>query len=173
MDIKSVNYILTEDSVSGRLFFEHFFPDITVCPEKFFSNGKMFNRDNITLHMALEKELDTTDNISVVFDASAYGFFYDVLLGVIRRSKKQVSVLSWNLFGNYLLRTPVFGCVLTKEDVACYSNSLEQLSTARLKKLKPGYDKVKLPGWAKDNRNFIQWSVSLIRRKKINNMSVF
>lgn len=167
VDIKSVDYILTEDSVSGRLFFEHYFPDITVCPKKFFSNGKMFNRDNTTLHMALEKELDTTDNILVVFDASAYGFFYDVLLSVIRRSKKQISVLSWNSFENYLLGTPVFGCVLTKEDVACYSNSLEQLSTTRLKKLKPGYDKAKLPSWAKDNRNFIQWPVSLIRQKKL------
>ena len=127
----------------------------------------MFNRDNTTLHMALEKELDTTDNILVVFDASAYGFFYDVLLSVIRRSKKQISVLSWNSFENYLLGTPVFGCVLTKEDVACYSNSLEQLSTTRLKKLKPGYDKAKLPSWAKDNRNFIQWPVSLIRQKKL------
>lgn len=69
VDIKGVDYILTEDSVSGRLFFEHYFPDITVCPKKFFYNGKMLNRDNTTLHIALEKELDTTDNILVVFDA--------------------------------------------------------------------------------------------------------
>lgn len=173
VDIKSVDYILTEDSVSGRLFFEHYFPDIAVCPKKFFYNGKVYNRDNTTLHVALEKELETMDNILVVFDASAYGFFYDVFLGVVRRSKKRVGVLSWNSFENYLLGTPVFGCALTKDDVTCYFNSLEQLSTARLKKLRPGYDKAKLPGWVKGNSDFIQWPVSLIKKKENSGMNVF
>lgn len=45
-EIGKVDYILTEDSKSGRLFFEHYFPSIEICSKTDILDGKTLSRDN-------------------------------------------------------------------------------------------------------------------------------
>lgn len=116
-------------------------------------NGVKLNRDNSKLHIFLEDAIiEGQKNVMVVFDASAYGSFYHLLIKTIKTYDAEVSILSWDSFENYVLASPYFGKTLTKQDVACNYNSLEQLSTQELKQLVPGYDKKALPKLLEDKK---------------------
>ena len=139
------SYVLTEDSGSGRDFFLAQFPDKEVCSKHVTINGINMTRDNSHLHNSLEKAIkEGKKDILVVFDAAAYGSYFKLLLDVIKHSDVQVTLLSWESFENYLLSSPYFGIVLTKKDVSWRFNSLEQLSTIKLKEVNNGYSKTKL-----------------------------
>lgn len=98
----------------------------------------------------------------VVFDASVYGYYYPLLCDVIRNSKKKVSLISWDSFENYILQCPAYHTIITKADVSCMFNSIEQLSTERLKQLS-SYDKGKLPKCLLTDRSFIQPPLTQIK----------
>lgn len=141
IDIKEdIDYILTEDGKSSRLFFQFFCNNIEVCSRQFLLNGRNVERDNSTLHQAFEIDMKKYNNILIVFDASAYAFYYDILLDTIRGVAHRVSILSWDSFETYLLGCKPINCKLTKKDVGCAYNSLEQLATKLLEK-RNGYAK--------------------------------
>ena len=160
--INPIEYILTEDGMSSRLFFLNWFKNIKVCDKTFCYKGKNTQRDNSLLHVALEEELLRYNYLLVVFDASAYGYYYPLLCDVIRNSKKKVSLISWDSFENYILQCPAYHTIITKADVSCMFNSIEQLSTERLKQLS-SYDKGKLPKCLLTDRSFIQPPLTQIK----------
>lgn len=134
-----IQYILTEDGRSSRLFFKHYFENdtINVCKEYVVKDGKKISRDNSQLVTFLDEELQQGNLYTlVVFDASAFGLYYGMLQKLLKEKRNRtVSVLSWNSFENYLLKCKPFQINLTKEDVGCEYNSLEQLSSIVLKQL--------------------------------------
>ncbi len=147
-----VDYILTEDGRSSRLFFKYFFENenLQVCSEYALRNGKKLSRDNSQLVNFLEEELENGhSHILVVFDAAAFGMYYDILLKLLKEKKiKTVSILAWNSYENYLLKCEPFRMTLTKDDAGCNYNSLEQFSTKVLKDMIT-YQKSSLPGCIK------------------------
>lgn len=142
-DFGKIDYILTEDAKSGRIFFEKNFPNIEVCASSGVIDGKKLSRDNSQLHEFLEEELKQRDNILVVYDSAAYASFMSSLLDVLRIARlqnKNVQVLDWEAFESYVLSLPMFNEHLTLEDTKCNFNSLEQMSETRLIQL-INYDK--------------------------------
>ena len=143
-----VNYILTEDSSSGRKFFIRNFQDIEVCSDYVIYNGKKHFRDNSQLHNYLLWDACCgKDFILVVYDSSAYAAFYPLLLETLEKCRKmgrKVKVLDWESFETYLLSLPMFDEHYTVDSTKCQFNSVEQLSEARLKE-KINYSKNKLP----------------------------
>lgn len=74
-----INYVLTEDGKSSRLFFKYYFESkfVKVCQEYALREGKKISRDNSQLVRFLEEELQAGNlNILVVFDAAAFGLYY-------------------------------------------------------------------------------------------------
>lgn len=146
--IGNINYILTEDSSSGRQFFVKNFPDIEVCSSSVNENGKKHNRDNSQLHNYLLKEINSgRNNVLVVYDSSAYASFYPLFIEVLdecKKKNKEVKVLDWESFESYLLALPIFNEIYTADDTHCQFNSVEQLCENRLKQL-INYKKSSLP----------------------------
>lgn len=156
-EIGEVDYILTEDSVSGRLFFEHYFPDIRVCSKTEILDGKKLSRDNSQLHNFLRKDINQYNKILLVYDASAYAAFlpllYEVLVEIkvmneilVKRGEipKKVTILDWDSYESYILSLPIFNMHIVQEDTKCLFNSVEQMCEQLLSKL-IGYKKDKLP----------------------------
>lgn len=133
-----IDYILTEDSTSGRSFFKYNFPSVEICDNTGVIDGKILSRDNSQLHNFLYEDLQFKDNILVVYDSAAYGSFIKSLQSVLEIAKsigKNVRVLDWEAFEIYVLSLPMFNEHFTNEDTKCYYNSLEQLGEIHLKNL--------------------------------------
>ena len=153
--IETVDFILTEDSRSSRLFFKHHF-NCNVCDEQYVIDGRLITMDNSQLHIVLNHILKTTENVLVVFDASAYGFFYDLLVKVINNNKnKGISILAWDSYESYLLSCPPFQKEITKDTIKCDYNSIEQYSFKLLQTKLKGYTKSRFLNKLKD-QCFIQ-----------------
>ncbi len=146
-DLSGIDYILTEDSVSGREFFVKNFPKITVCSKSYKTSAGTLSRDNSQLHFFLERELNERDNILVVYDSSAYAPYYEYLLEVLKISKKRnktVKILDWESFECYILSTPMFHEFYDIDAATCKYVSVERLCTHRLEEL-IDYHKRSLP----------------------------
>ncbi|MBR1743656.1 MAG: hypothetical protein IJ733_17665 [Lachnospiraceae bacterium] len=156
--IKKADYILTEDSKSSRAFFQYHF-QCDVCDRYYTKENIRHTMDNSCLHSALMEEMEKHRHILVAFDASAYGYFYELLLKVI--GSRDVSILAWNSYENYLLRCPKFGIHLNKDDAGCAYNSLEELSYHRLREILSGYSISGLHSVLKDS-SFVQYPLTLI-----------
>lgn len=144
---EDVQYVLTEDSKSGRLFFKQNFKELEVCTSAGVIDGKTLSRDNSQLHNFLREELKSRDHILVVYDAAAYAPFYPMLQRVLEdaaRMKKRLKILDWDSFEWYLLSLPMFGELYSIRDSTCQFNSLEQMCTNRLGEL-INYGKGTLP----------------------------
>lgn len=148
--IDDVDFIVSEDSKSSSLFFKHYFSDKVIFPPAFKYNNKSMMKNNTNIHLTLnsfEKQ-----RVLIVVDAAAYGPYYGLLLNSIKQSNNEVSLLTWDSFETYILGSKAFNCHLTKLDVNCNYNSLEQLSYTELCR-KINYNKSKLPDQLKNNPN--------------------
>lgn len=137
-DYINIEFILTEDSVGGRLFFHKNFKNIETCSKTGFLEGKEQLRNNSQLHKFLAEELKTRNNILVVYDSAAYAPFYELLLQALEEAgklNKNVKVLDWESFENYILELPMFGEKYDIDSPGCQFNSLEQMCEQRLKYL--------------------------------------
>lgn len=161
--IGEVDFILTEDSASGREFFKNFFPTKRLCSRRSEVGGKLITNDNSHLHKVLDTLRGKETNILIVFDAAAYGAFYDLLMTSIEYFNGNVSILSWDSFETYLLSCPKLSINLTKKNVNYNYNSLEQLSVLRLSSELNGYDKRSLPLCIKQDFTFIQYPLTDIQ----------
>lgn len=157
--VKKIDCIITEDSESGRQFFESHFPSKTVFRGHLSDNSTI---SNSTLHEVLYQMAESYDNILVAFDASAYGNFYDLLLDTITDCRKNISIIAWDSFESYILSCPRYNTRLDKTDVNYKYCSLEQLGTRELKSRLSGYDKRALPSVIKTDESFIQDPVNKI-----------
>ena len=142
--ISNIEYVLTEDSKSGRQFFELAFPKLKVCSKEVIDGDKKKSRDNSQLHNFLLEDSVKYNEILVVFDASAYGFYYPFLVETINKIRNycDVSVISWDSFEAYLLEK--FDIHVNKESLGCVFESIEQCATFEFSKLFK-YDKSSLP----------------------------
>lgn len=176
---QKIAYILTEDSKSSRLFFEYYSQGsgVEICTGRFTLNGRSVSRDNAQIVNAFNDAVQSgIRDILVVFDAAAFGAYYDAFCKSIEeRNAGNVSILSWDSFETYLLQCPPFSLKMTKDDAGCKYNSLEQLSAEKLDQFIK-YDKSKLSGCLKGEechdckmiacnfrnmeRNFIQYPVT-------------
>lgn len=134
-EIGKVDTIITEDSKSSNLFFKAYFPKVDVI------SGKSKSE----ISTVLKTQLDKDDNKSylVVYDASAFGAQiadFSILVAIYPK----VKVLDWESFEHYILASELIGEHLTLADTGNKWESLEQLSTARLREL-IGYNKSQLP----------------------------
>ncbi len=147
-EIGEVDYILTEDSKSSRLFFEYYFPNIRICSKTGMLEGKVLSRDNSQLHNFLKEDIMEYDNILLVYDASAYAAFLPLLYGVLADIKvlnenlvkkgkipKKVKIIDWDSFESYVLSLPVFNISITQDDTKCLYNSIEQMCEQLLSKM--------------------------------------
>ena len=81
--------------------------------------------NNSRLHLEIPA-IDSSYNILVVFDASAYGYYYDLLMSALRNRK--FSILAWDSYETYLLSCPSININLTKDDIKCNYNMGEKLN---------------------------------------------
>lgn len=128
--------IITEDSKSGKKFFEEYFGQIRIESAE--------SKSQIAL--TLEHEILTGSNhILVVYDAAAFGYQFGSLMDTLAKYKDiNIRVLDWESFECYLLGSDIFNETYTQKDMDCYSESLEQFCTDRLRTL-IAYHKGSLP----------------------------
>lgn len=140
-----VDLIITEDSRSSFLFFKQYFPEISIKSAS--SKSKMTDR------LLQEYLIEPNRRILVVYDASAFGAQIADLRAFFDKWKPNgISVLDWESFEWYILKSKVFNEVYTLKDVDLRAESLEQFCTKRLNEL-VSYDKSKLLKCLKLDRN--------------------
>lgn len=119
-----IEQIVTEDQESGKAFFEEYFPDIPV----YSAHSKSEMVDYLKKKAFKGKTL-------LVYDAAAFAYELERLQQYI--SYGDFSILDWECFENFVLRSDIFNIVLTQKDCAWDSESLEQKSTEVLENLIP------------------------------------
>lgn len=137
--IKSIiNHISTEDSASSLLVLKHLFSNyhLTFGKTREIINGKQVSRDNSQLCDIVKQELNSgITGLLVVFDAAAFGAFYDNLLAIMHNQGDNISILAWESFEWFVLGAKPWCINLTKEDAGYNYNSVEQMSSEKLASL--------------------------------------
>jgi hypothetical protein len=119
-----IDIIITEDSRSGRKFFEEYFHGIEVKSAE--------SKSQVALKLEYEI-LQGNNNILVVYDAAAFGYQISAFIDTLAKYKDlNVKILDWDSFECYLLGSSIFDEKYTQKDMDCYSESLEQFCTDRL-----------------------------------------
>lgn len=136
---QNIEYISTEDSVSSLIVLKNLFHDkkVSFGNTREVIDGKSVSRDNSQLSNIVENELRSgIKNLLIIFDASAFGAYFDSLQTVIDNyTASNISILSWESFEWFLLSCAPWHIRLTKKDVGYNHNSIEQLSEYKLSEL--------------------------------------
>lgn len=128
-----IDKIVTEDSVSGKKFFEEYFPDFEV--------DSAHSKSELAYY--INNKYSGDERLLVVYDAAAFAYSANAFFEAIKG--KSIQILDWESFENFILRQKVFNVVLEQKDCTCVWESLEEYSTKKLSELVEGYSKSSLP----------------------------
>lgn len=152
-ELGGLDVIITEDKKSGYLFFEDMLRRYDIKSSNIILEPAYGDKDdrlkdnkagNSKIVRSIQFHIDNgMKDIFVVYDASAFGAYIDLLRDLINANigKINIYVLDWNSFEGYILGSKLFNEHYDLEDLDFNSESLEQFMTDRLSEKLEGYSK--------------------------------